>query len=60
MGHQQLEEDNKTAGQVPGNNTSEPASPRGNLGHPLTKHTGMVEKSIGWLRFWENKNDIEE
>jgi hypothetical protein len=43
MGYQQLEGDNKTTDQVPGNKTSKPASPCGNLGHPLTKHTGMVE-----------------
>jgi len=60
MGHQQLEKDNKTAGQVLGNNTSQPASPRGNLGHLLTKLAGMVEKRVDQLRFREYKKDIEE
>jgi hypothetical protein len=43
MGHQQLEEDNNTADQVPRNNLSKPASPWGDSGHLLTKRTGIVE-----------------
>jgi hypothetical protein len=42
MGQQRLEEDN-TAGQVPGNNTSKQASPHGHSGHLLTIYTGTVE-----------------